>query len=56
LGNRSCFIPTPSPSPLQERGIAKFNINIFKKLENIILQRLEENDEKSYTVSLKQKN
>ena len=56
LGNRSCFIPTPSPSSLQERGIAKFNINIFKKLENIILQRLEENDEKSYTVSLKQKN
>jgi len=51
LGNRSCF-----DSGMEQKSALSSENNIFQELENIISKRLEENDEKSYTVSLKWKN
>jgi len=54
LWNESCFNNPTLTLPLQERGLVKNWV--FKKLENIISERLKENDKNSYTVSLKWKN
>lgn len=69
LGNESCFtcrdtlyVPLENTKQYLEKNrhiqcvSTKNDNNIFHKLENLISKRIKENDEKSYTVSLKWKN
>ncbi len=58
LGERSCFSSCRECRPAfpTDKVCIKEESNIFQKLENIISDRLEENNPDSYTVSLKWKN